>query len=440
MAGTGLGSGRRASALLVPAALVLANLLSYVLLLTAGRRLDRVDYGELLSLLAVLLVASVPALAMQTLAARRTAVGSTGAGLFRGAVVIGACSTAALLAATPMLRAFLHLHTSAGLLVVVGAVPGLTALGTQQGIAQGARRFGPLAALVMATVGGRSVGGLIGLWAGLSSTWCLVGAAAGITLAAGIAVAPSLSLRQRRGDTPPMRDLIIEALHAAHGHGAFLLVSGIDVLLARHVLTGGAAGTYAAGSVVTRAALWLPQSVAVLMFASFTVRGRHRRAYARAAGGVAVMGAVTVAGVAVLGRFTVSVVAGARFHVLDDSLWIYATIGASLAVLQLSIVAGLALRHPGRIAIIWGVAVADATLVLTTHPDTATGVARWLAMVSFAGAVVSVVLAIAPRGDDLVDAGVGPVPVAPGPDARSAFEGTGHRGSAITDAPGSTSR
>lgn len=408
-------SDRRSAALLVPGAMIAANLVSYLLLLVAARRLSRVDYGELLSLLGVLLVATVPSLAMQTIAARRTAVDGTGAGLVRGTVAVGAFSTAALLVVAPALHAFLHLHTPWGLLAIVIAVPGLTALGTLQGIAQGSRRFAALAALTLATVGGRSLGGLIGLLAGRSSSWCLAGAAAGVCLTSAIAITRELpALRKDRADPPPLRDMIVEALHAAHGHGAFLLVTSIDVLLARHVLSGYAAGTYAAGSVVSRAALWLPQSIAVLMFATFTDHGRHRRAYARAASGVAALGALAVVVVAVLGRLTISVVAGAHYHSLDDSIWIFAVIGAALAVLQLSVVAGLALRRPGRIAIIWGVALADLALVLV-KPGDAASVARWLAVVSVVGAAASVSLALLRKDERTVEDQVVPVQLAVSP-------------------------
>jgi O-antigen/teichoic acid export membrane protein len=408
MTGTPIGFDRRSAVALVPGALVVANLFSYLLLVVAARLLDREDYGELLSLLGVLLVATVPSLAMQTISARRTAVAATtsgsDAGLVNGTIAVSGVSTAVLLLVTPALSAFLHLGSPWGLLAVDVSVPALTALGTLQGVAQGARRFAALAVLTMATVGGRAIGGLVGLLIGRSSTWCLIGAAVGASLAAAGALLAELPrLRQAKGRTGPLRDTLVEALHAAHGHGAFLLVTSLDVLLARHVLSSDGAGIYAAGSVVTRAALWLPQSVAVLMFATFADHSRHRRAYARSVAGVAVIGAATVLGVAGLGRLTVSIVAGAKFHRLDSSIWIFALVGAALAVLQLSIVAGLALRRPGRIAIIWAVAVADVALVLSSRPHAASDVAAILALISVLGAAASVALALLPRGDRTAD-------------------------------------
>ena len=389
--------GARSTALLVPGATVLANAVSYLLVLVAARRLPHPAYGELVVLLGVLLIASVPALALQTVAARRTAVASDPPAVLFGTAVVAAIATAAALLAAPLLVAFLHLGAGYGLLAVAATIAPLAVLGTIQGLAQGGRAFGRLAGLILATVGARAVGGLVGLISAGSPTGCLVGVACATWVAALIALFRLRPGRPDRSPRPALRDVLVEVMHAAHGYAAFLLVTSLDVLLARHVLSTHDAGTYAAGSVVTRVALWLPQSVAVLMFATFTDHGRHGRAYARSVAGVAAIGGLTVVGVAVLGRLTVSLVAGSNYHTLDSSIWIYASIGGSLAVLQLSIVAGLALRRPGRIAIIWVVATSDVVAALFTNPGSATDLARILAVVSLAGAVASVALALAPR-------------------------------------------
>ncbi len=388
------------AALAVPAAMLSANLVSYLLLLAAARVLSKAAYGELLSLLGVWLVASVPALAMQTIAARRIAVGAERSSLVAGTAAIAGAASGVLLLGVPALDAFLHLGTPWGLLGTVAAVPAITALGTMQGIAQGGRHFGRLAMLTMATVGGRSLAGLIGLLIWRSTGACLLSAALGVSVAAVLYARRELSVRDRP-QPAHLRELMLEAVHAAHGHGVFLLVTSIDVLLARHVLSADAAGVYAAGSVVSRAALWLPQSVATLMFASLTDPRRHRRAYARAAALVVSAGAVTVAATALLGRLAVSVVAGGSYHALDNTMWVFAVIGAALAVLQLSVIAGLALRRRGRIAIIWALAVTDAVLVLSVQPDDAAGVARLLAAGAVLAAAASVGLSLRSRDNTL---------------------------------------
>lgn len=399
--GNDVAPRRAVDALSVPGSMIAANLVSYLLLLASARVLSRDDYGELLSLLGVLLVATVPALAMQTIAARRVAVGESSADLRSGTVAVIGVSTGALLVSAPLLSRFLHLSSIWGLLAVVATVPAVTALGTLQGVAQGERAFRRLAMLTLVTVGARSLGGLIFLLLLSSTTWCLLGVCVGVSIGAGLCWRGSTRHPRSPAHTQPadhpLRHTLVEAMHAAHGHGAFLLVTSLDVLLARHVLSEDVAGLYAAGSVITRAALWLPQSVATLAFATFTDPARHRRSYARATVLVLLIGLATAAGTAALGRFAVSVVAGAKYHALDHSAWWFAALGAALAVVQLSIIAGLALRRRGRISVVWVLAVADIVAVLSVQPDTAVELVRILTGCAVAGAVASVAFALRGR-------------------------------------------
>src|SRR4051794_28574683 len=136
------------SALAVPATFVVVNVLSYALLLAAAHLLPKSAYGALSSLLGVLLISTIPMLALQTVAARRAAAGAGSAGLVRGTTVVGAGVTLVLVVASPALSAFLHLSGVLGVLLVAASVPGGAVLGTAMGIAQGRRRFGRLAVLI----------------------------------------------------------------------------------------------------------------------------------------------------------------------------------------------------------------------------------------------------------------------------------------------------
>lgn len=404
------GSGRGAAA--VPAATIGANLFSYLLLLAAARRLSQAAYGELLAELGVLLLGTVAALALQTVAARLTATRTPTASLGRTSLLVAGATGGAIVIITPLLQRFLHLGTPFGLLAVAAATPATAVLGTYQGISQGRRWFGRLGTLIALTTGGRSIGGLVGVLIGRSPLWALIGLALGVNLALGAAVrwlgrpdrlaastgpaagpAPTAGTKPAAGAEPAagaapasgpgsVRALALEVAHAAHAHGAFLLLTSLDVLLARHVLRPDAAGVYGVGSVVSRAALWLPQSVALLMFATLTDRARHRQAFGRAVLTVGALAGLTVAACAVAGRVVVSVVGGAQYHALDSYMWRFASLGAALAVTQLVVMAGLALSRRGRIALIWANAVADVAVVLVVAPRTPQATVSILAAIS----------------------------------------------------------
>lgn len=354
------------SAASVPAAFVMANALSYALLLVAARTLSTPEYGELSSLLGLLLVSTVPLLALQTVSARRVATETGADGLVRGTAVIAAVTAAALLTSSPALGAFLHLSSVLGIALVAATVPANAVLGTAMGVAQGQRRFGSLAALTLAATGGRSAGGLVGLFAGHSPDATLTGILAGTAIAAFIAAGGGrgsarhrIALRRRAPS-----GMFAETLHAGHALGAFLLLTSMDVLLARHILSSSEAGAYALGSVITRGALWLPQSAISLMFASLSETTRHHRTARSAVAVVLTLGSAVVLGSAALGHVVVGVVGGSKYHQLDGVIWLFALLGSLLSLVQLAILAGLAQRRTGRVALLWGTIVIDLAIVL----------------------------------------------------------------------------
>ncbi|HEY3087484.1 MAG TPA: hypothetical protein VGJ59_05405 [Jatrophihabitantaceae bacterium] len=352
----------------VTAAGFAANLLSYAVLLAAVHVLSPSGYGQIVVLLNVLLVGTVPSFAVQTVTARRVAVGDT-AGTARATAVIALIASGLVVALSPALAAFLHLSHVGDLLLVAAALPGVTALGMYQGILQGQRRFAGLAAVLVLGALGRSGCGLIGLIVGHGTSLALAGAMVGTTACA---VLVGVRLRGVLAAGPPAAPLR-EIAHALHAHGTFWFLSTLDLLLARHVLSSHLAAVYATGSVVTRAALWLPQSVATLVFAHLTDAQRHGHLLRRALAVVAGVGAVVVAATAAMPELVAKVVGGGRYPELVPYCWLFATLGGALAVLQLGMVAGLALRRTRQTIVLWAAVAADSVLVLSSNPPVSIG-------------------------------------------------------------------
>jgi len=388
----------------VPITFVVANAFSYLLLLSAAHLLPAAEYGRLSSLLGVLLISSIPMLALQTVAARRVATETGPAGLVRATAQVGAAVTAALVAASPAVAAFLHLHSTGGVLLVAATVPAASVLGSAMGVAQGQRQFRRLAVLIAASTGGRSASGIVGLLAGRSAEAALIGMVAGLSVAAAVVAGTgTVTLTRYRG---LLRDrtrtgVIGEAVGAAAGHGTFLLLTSLDVLLARHVLSSTAAGVYAVGSVLTRAALWLPQSIIALMFASLAAE-RDGRSARRASVVVLVIGVVFVLGAFLTGPLIVTVVGGAKYHQLDERMWLFGLLGALLAALQLALLAALAQRRVrSMLFVLWGAVIADLALVLNgPSPATPTKLVVTLVAVTSVAAAIGLWLTVrTPSGD-----------------------------------------
>ncbi|HEV7191700.1 MAG TPA: hypothetical protein VGN35_00720 [Jatrophihabitantaceae bacterium] len=395
MAGSIVGPST-ASAAAVPIASIAANVTSYALLLAAAHVMTEANYGTLSSLLGLLLIASVPMLALQTVAARRTAADEGVAGVVRGTVVLAAWTTAIFAAASPLVALFLHLHSPVAVLVVAATVPLTAVLGAAMGVAQGRRNFRRLAWLILMTTGGRSLGGIAGLAVRHSPVATLVGILTGTAAAAAVAVASGRHATRLRRDAfqRASAGVVLEAVHAGHAHSAFLLLTSLDVLLARHVLSPTAAGVYGVGSVISRAALWLPQSLVTLMFASLAERGAQRSTARRATLAVAGVGLLVVAGTAALGPLVVTVVGGSKYAQLNATAWLFALLGALLALMQLSVLAGLAQRRVRRTVLLWCTAAADIVVVLSAGHATPTRVVVTLVSVAAVAACLAVVITL----------------------------------------------
>ena len=243
---------------------------------------------------------------------------------------------------------------------------------------------------------GRVGGGIIGLSATRSSSGALLGTALGLVVAAVIAWPMAMrALHETPYDqTQTPGHTLAELAHAAHAHGVFLLLSSLDLLLARNVLSADDAGLYAAGNVIFRAALWLPQPVALMLFAALSDFRSHRRKVREGLVIVGGLAGATVLGSYLLGDLAAAIVGGAKFTDLADEAWIFALAGGSLAVMQFCIFAGLAMLRRRRLVLVWGCVAAEfvAAMLLgrgTTPVALISAVATIVALAAAAAAVLA---------------------------------------------------
>ena len=379
----------------VTAAGWLGNVLSYLLLLAAARTLGSNDYASVVTLINLLLIGSVPSFALQAVGARRMAAGEPD-GLWRAGLAIGVGTAILLLLISPLLEAFLHLPSTLGLVFVALALPATAIQGLCQGVLQGEQRFAGLAAVTFVGIAGKSFAGLLGLLITHDATVTMLAVAVGVTVAGAGSAAALPELRGNVGGR--LRPVIVEAGHASHAYGVFLLLSVADVLLARHALDDRAAAVYAAGSILTKATLWLPQSVANVLFASLADAERHHRVFARAVTAIAALAAVIVGLCWLLGSLVTTIVAGDKYPELDDKIWLFAILGGCLAITQFTLVAGLAVRSVGVTALIWLTVAAEAVGVFSRSHPSVTGVIELVGAINLISAAVAVGLRFRPSG------------------------------------------
>ena len=400
----------RVEAALVSAALFGANGLSYMLNMVAARILAPDGYGALGSLLALVVVGAVPAMGMQTVAAlhvagTRSSAGSSGSAaggtacgttggtagdsvdgtaggsvdgtaaaerqLLRtglgGAAVVGAVA----LAATPLLVLLLHLDSGWPVVWLGLALAPLTLLGVFHGTLQGHRRFGALA-LLIGVEGAAKVGGaLAGLLLGRDAATTLAGMAIGSALTAATGWWLCGRRRPQRG-TVRLAGRVLHAIQAILG---LVLLVNLDVVLARHNLSGPQAGDYAVGVVLTKIAYWLPQAVAVIVLPRFVDERRRRRAVPVALAVIALLDVWVVLATVLYGGPIIRLVGGDGYGAHIRFAWLFAVLGSLLALVQLLLYSRIASADRRSAAAVWAAVAVEIVLVSAWFDGSVTQVA-----------------------------------------------------------------
>jgi O-antigen/teichoic acid export membrane protein len=334
--------------------------------LAGARLLVPSEYGVLVALLAVTLVASVPALALQAVVAvrvvrapvadrGRVVAESLGLGLAAGAamVLVG-------LAATPVLDRFLALGGPGPTIWVAIAVGATTVLAVPQGVAQGRQDFHRLALILVVYAAVRLVGGLAGLILFDSVTGALAGVAAGV--AASLVVAWVLTGRPR-----PARGgwRVRELLVAGQALAGLYLLTNLDPVLARHYLPAAEAGLYGAGAVLAKAAFFLPQAVVLVLFPRLASAPRPGRTLWAGLAALAGLGLLMTVVTRLAGGLAVTAVGGDAYRELAGPAWLFVAVGSALGVVQLLLYAQLTAARATATIAVWAVVAVEAVVVAT---------------------------------------------------------------------------
>jgi O-antigen/teichoic acid export membrane protein len=212
----------------------------------------------------------------------------------------------------------------------------LTMMGGYAGVLQGARRWSWLAATYVANGLGRLAAGGLALLLHHSVAAAMVGLAIG---SAAPAIVGWFGCRAvPHGATGRHLPTLTEVWHNGHSLLAFFALTNLDILLARNLFSHLDSGVYAAGAVLAKTCLFLPQFVIVVAFPAMAEDQAHDssdRAWLKPLGLVAALGAMAVLGVAVLRDLAVTFVGGDEYAALADYAWLFALEGTAFALLQL---------------------------------------------------------------------------------------------------------
>ena len=388
----------------------LAHGLHYAYNVAMAAVLGPAAFGALGALLALILLGSVPGIALQAMAARHTALlvedqrdqGALWSSLLRLAAWWGAALAAVTVAVSPVLGTWLHLDSPVPVLALALALAPSTFSYTSQGMLQGREAFGAFIAVGLVNAVVKLAAGLGLVAAGYGVSGAVAGAAVGTWVGAAtgvLLVRRSIAAAAPAGRAPAATALGREANVAITGLLGLFLLTNLDVPLARHFLAAEASGLYALGAVVAKIAFWGPQFVTTLVFARLVTGGDRRRLLAGSAALIVASGALLAVGLAALAALGVALpLLGRDYAAIGRALPLFAVLGCSLALVQLLLFEEIAAsaRRMGRVLAL--AAVLQAALISVAFHDSVGEIVGTALAVALALVAVGVVLASRRRG------------------------------------------
>jgi O-antigen/teichoic acid export membrane protein len=367
----------RGGAILAVAA-VLANAASYAFTIVLARSYGSAEYGALGALLGASLIGVIPAGALQYLVARRVAMARLGPdrndlASLRFGIAIGVALAFLGLAVAPLAGAFLHLGSPWPAAWLAAMLLPYTVQGALLGSLLGHERYVAFAAGEVLVAVVRLGAGLVAAALSLSVTGAMA-TLAGSVVASCLAVWWLTGTRSWRHRSPgELRVLVGDFVRSCAAIAGIVVLSNVDLLLARHYLPRDVSGAYALASLFAKACLWGAQFVPMTVFPRLSREGRHTGLLLRAAAVTAAAGGVGILLAAVAGEEIVAIVAGSDpdYAAAAELALPFAVLGTLWALVQLALLAAVAAgdSRPGRL--LWVLVAVEAAVIAVGPHETA---------------------------------------------------------------------
>ncbi len=400
-----------ADSALVAVGTLVGSVLSYGFSFALAHQLDETGYGTIGALLTILLVASIPATAIQAVTARRVASAGTAdretlraltGPLVRWSLLTGVATTLVLASLAPAVSALLPAVSSGQVALTALALIPNALIFCYLGIAQGGSRFtaytllfvAPNGAKMAAGLGAGAVGATPGLIMGaLAASWFVTAAIA------------HYALRDMVGKPRLVRGLgyVRELSTASWSLGAVLVLSLLDGLLAAHYIGGDTLGRYQAGAMFTRAGYFGPQFAGVLAYPRLAVPETRRKALMTAMALSVAIGLLIVVATLSAADPLIRIAFGAKYldggagFELSSAAWLFALSGATQALTQLALLDAVARRSHVIGWLVFGGIVVETVVILAVAHHTATQLIVTAASCGTVTAAVSLTVAALAR-------------------------------------------
>nr|WP_281358952.1 oligosaccharide flippase family protein [Flexivirga aerilata] len=372
----------------------LSNVLGYLVVMLLSRPLGPAAFGGYTALSTYGVLLSIPAGVFQVVVARRLSgndsnhtnnsthgdTGNPATSAIGPALLIGAGCFVLTAAIAPLLSRLFHLPSAAPVLLGAMLVP-MMVTGCFQGMLLGRHRLRALSALYLVTALTRVVAAVVCAARGFGVTQVF----AAMLVAGSVSALFGAWLCRADLRSLPMtgHELAGEMLRSNSTLAAYIALTNVDVLFARHFLTPHDSGGYALASTFGRAVCWGTQFVALLVVPRMQRHGATR-ALLRASAVVFGIGVVGFGIVAISPSGWITVAGGADYREFGGLALLCVLLGIAWAVAQVWLFSEMSTNTGALGALTWGVIVAEClALALWWHDSP-----EQIAIVCLVGALV----------------------------------------------------
>jgi O-antigen/teichoic acid export membrane protein len=331
------------------AANAVASLFTLLYQVSMAKLLPEAEFGTLASLLAFLVILSVVAPAFQLSAAKYAAMAHASgtreglrllwSSLLKWAFGIGFVASTVAFLLMPVISWLLQIESAYLLSLLAVSFLFAFAHPVNMGILQGLHRYRDLAAVLIATPLTRLILGSILVMLGLGVFGAFLPYSVGFIIVFAATLLPMRRLPRGEHDAAQTRSIITYMTWTTLAYGSFIILTNVDVVLAKHYLDPQSAGQYAALSVLGKIILFAPVGVTFVLFAEVagTSRSNQRRHILFAASlayVIAACGAVLLI-YGLLPDRVISFLVGEQYQVIANSLVRYGAGSLGLALTSL---------------------------------------------------------------------------------------------------------
>lgn len=317
---------------LLGVAMGMANALGYLVVMLLSRPLGPGEFGGYTALSTYGVLLAIPAGVFQVVVARRLSGDDPHepTSAIRPAFCIGICGCALTALISPALAHWFQLPSFVTAVVLGAVLLPMMVTGCFQGILLGRGRLRALSALYLVNASTRVAAAACCAMLGANVT----GVFAAMLLAGTItAIFGAWTCRADLRVLPRSARLARELIRSNSTLAAYIALTNIDMLLARHYLTAHESGGYALATTFARAMCWGTQFVALIIVPRMQ-GARPTGTLLRASGVVAAIGVVGFGIVAISPRLWITVAGGSDYGQFSHLALLCVVLGVAWALAQ----------------------------------------------------------------------------------------------------------